>query len=118
MNIEGVDLELSAEIVRSTSTGLIFLVAAYWTLYVLHRSWRQVLWQEGVVRWRALEGELQGRLEVRGTGWRIKGTRGHLQVRGGIWPVESRLQLPDGKVLKQPGIVEPEWVRAQLGSSA
>ena len=100
---------------RSTSTGLLFLLGAYWLLYFLHRSWRQLLWQEGVIHWRALEEELQGRLRVRGTGWRIKGSRGHLQVRGGFWPVESRLQLPDGKVHKLAGIAPPDWVRSHLG---
>lgn len=116
MNIEGFDLELSAEIVRSTSTGLLFLLGAFWIVYGLHRSWRQVLWDEGVAEWTALQDELGGRIAIRGTGWRIRGSRGDLQVRGGLWPVESRLRLPSGRVVRHPGVVAPAWVREQLAT--
>lgn len=114
MNIEGIELEVSAEIVRSTSTGLLFLLGMYWLIYAVHRVWRQLLWEEGVSTWTALEQPLGGKL-VRGwTGWRIHGTRGDLEVRAGLRPVRSRLVLPDGRIVGFEGTATPAWVLQQL----
>ena len=114
MNIEGIELELSAEIVRSTSTGLLFLLGMYWLIYAAHRVWRQLLWEEGVVAWQALQQPLGGHLVGRRAGWRIRGARGDLEVRGGLRPVRSRLALPDGRVHHLEGMATPAWVLGHL----
>lgn len=117
IDAEGVALELSAEIVRTTATGLLFLLAAYWIVYVLQRSWRQVLWEEGVHRWRELAPVLDGEIRVRGFGWRIKGKQGVLDVRGGVFPVRTKLRIKGRKAEVVAGIADVDWVTARLGGS-
>lgn len=113
----GVGLEISAEIIQGTATGLLWLLGAWWIVILLHRTWRRLLWREGADRLIALESALSAVIRPSLAGWEVRGAQGRVRVRGGLLGVRTLLVSADGRKRRHDGWPDPEDALAWLRGS-